>query len=121
VNVLFGAIDAVLYLAIAVILIRKYRRTRDHGLLWLGLPLVLFPFAALSLVSWMQMTADRLALGQQVGFFPYSLVEDGHLSLGSLLTALNLVEHTAWGLSALAAVLILSRRRPSAERFRDPA
>ncbi len=42
-----GATTFVLYSAVAVLLVWKYRRTRDAGFIWLGLPLVLLPIVAL--------------------------------------------------------------------------
>lgn len=98
----------VLYLAVAVLLVRKYRRTGNAGFLWLGLPLVLLPFVALPLALWLEAGVDRLALGQQISIFPFTLVEQGRLTMGQLLTRLNLVEHVIWGLLSLLAVLVLN-------------
>jgi hypothetical protein len=100
----------ILYSVMAVLLVRKYRRTGEAGFLWLGLPLVVLPFAALPLAFWLQEGVDRLELGEQVSIFPFTLVEQGRLTVGSLLTLLNLVEHVVWGLSALVAVLALRPR-----------
>ena len=105
-----GTITSVLYLAVAVLLVWKYRRTRDAGFIWLGLPLVVFPFVALPLALWLQAGVDRLALGGQVSGFPFSLVEQGRLSMGVLLTLLNLLQHVVWGIFALVSVLALRPR-----------
>jgi hypothetical protein len=101
----------VLYFAVAVLLVWKYRGTRDAGLLWLGLPLVLLPLVALPLALWLQAGVDRLALGQQLNTFPFTLVEQGRLTLGALLTLLNVVEHVVWGALSLVAVLALNGGR----------
>ncbi|MFH0952904.1 MAG: hypothetical protein V1873_01095 [Verrucomicrobiota bacterium] len=103
--------DAAFYLLIAVALVWKHRRTKDAGFLWLGLPLVLFPLAALPLTFWLDAAADRLALGQRVGCYPFTLVEQGRVTLGELLTRMNLAEHAVWGVSALIAVLVLCRQK----------
>ena len=108
---LLGTITFVLYATVAVLLVWKFRRTRDAGFLWLGLPLVLLPVVALPLALWLQAGVDRLALGRQVSLFPFTLVEQGRLTLGSLLTLLNLIEHVVWGVLSLVAVLALSRAR----------
>lgn len=105
-----AAFDAALYLLIAVALVWKHRRTRDAGFLWLALPLVLFPLVALPLAFWLDAAADRLALGQRVGFYPFTLVEQGRVTLGEILTQVNLAEHAVWGVSALVAVLVLCRQ-----------
>ena len=106
-----GATTFVLYFAVAGLLVWKFRRMRDAGFLWLGLPLVLLPMVALPLALWLQAGVDRLALGQQVSIFPFTLVEQGRLTLGGLLTLLNLVEHVVWGVLSLVAVLALQPRR----------
>ena len=108
---ILSATAFVLYAAVAVLLVRKYRGTRDAGLLWLGLPLVLLPLVALPLALWLQAGVDRLLLGQQVSVFPFTLVEQGRLTMGGLLTLLNLVEHVVWGVLSLLAVLALRPHR----------
>jgi len=106
-----GATTFVLYSAVAVLLAWKYRRTRDAGFLWLGLPLVLLPLVALPLALWLQAGVDRLTLGQQVSTFPFTLVEQDRLTMGGLLTLLNLVEHVVWGILSLVAVLAFNSSR----------
>jgi hypothetical protein len=106
-----AVITTVLYCAVGVLLIWKYRATRDAGFLWLGPPLVLLPFGALPVALWLQAGVDRLVLGQQVNIFPFTLVEQGYLTMGGLLTLLNLVEHMAWGILSLVAVVALQPRR----------
>lgn len=106
-----AAITSILYCAVAVLLVWKYRATRDTGFLWLGLPLVLLPLAALPLALWLQAGVDRFAHGQQVHAFPFTLVEQGRLTLGELLTLLNLVEHMVWGVLSLIAILALQPHR----------
>jgi len=112
-----GATTFVLYFAVAMRLIWKYRGTRDAGFLWLGLPLVLLPLVALPLALWLQAGIDRLVLGQQVSIFPFTLVEQGRLTMGGLLTLLNLVEHVVWGGLSRVAVLALNggRKAPDGE------
>ncbi len=109
--VVLVATTFVLYSAVAVLLVRKYRRTGDAGLLWLGLPLVLLPLVALPLALWLQTGVDRLILGQRVSIFPFTLVEQGRLTMGGLLTWLNLLEHVVWGVLSLVAVLALRGTR----------
>ena len=106
-----AAMTTVLYCAVAVLLVWKYSATRDAGFLWLGAPLVLLPLVALPIALWLQAGVDRLALGQQVNAFPFTLVEQGRLTMGGLLTLLNLLQHLAWGVLSLVAVLALQPRR----------
>jgi len=109
-NVL-GATAFILYAVVAVLLLWKYRGTRDAGFLWLGLPLVLLPVVALPLALWLQAGVDRLVLGEQVSVFPFTLVEQQLLTLGDLLTLLNLIQHVGWGILSLIAVLALRPHR----------
>jgi len=106
-----GAITFVLYSVVAVLLVLKYRRTKDIGFLWLGLPLVVLPLVALPLAFWLQAGIDRLVLGKQAGAFPFTLVEQGRLTMGGFLTLLNLAEHVVWGIFALVAVLAFNGSR----------
>jgi len=114
-----GATTFVLYSAVAVLLIWKYRRTRDAGFLCLGLPLVLLPIVALPLALWLKVGVDRLVLGQQVSAFPFTLVEQGRLTMGGLLTLLNLVAHVVWGVLSLVAVLALNGSRKTTPEYYD--
>ena len=109
-NSALAAITFVLYAAVAVLLARRYLRTREVGFLLLGLPLVLLPVVALPLALWVETGVDRLLLGQQLNIFPFTLVEQGRLTMGGLLTLLNLVEHVGWGILALVAVLAFRPR-----------
>lgn len=108
---ILGATTFVLYSAVAVLLVWKYRRTRDAGFLWLGLPLVLLPFIALPMALWLQAGVDRLEFGEQVSVFPFTLVEQRRLTMGSLLTLLNLAQHVVWGVLSLVAILALRPHR----------
>lgn len=105
-----GATACVLYGAVFALLVWKYGRTGDAGFLWLGLPLVVLPLVAVPLALWLQAGVDKLLLGKQVSLFPFTLVEQGRLTMGSLLTLLNLVQHVVWGLLSLIAVLALRPR-----------
>ena len=111
--VLLSVITSVLYAAVAVLLVRKYRWSGDRGFLWLAVPLVLMPFAALPLALWSQAGVDQLVQGKQASAFPFSLVEQGRLTMGSFLTLLNLLEHVVWGAFALLALVVLKPRRSS--------
>lgn len=106
-----ASITSVLYLTVAVLLVWKFRTTRDAGFLWLGLPLVVLPLVALPMALWLQAGVDRLVLGQQVNVFPFTWVEQGRLTMGELLTLLNLVQHVVWGVLSLVAILALRPHR----------
>lgn len=69
---------------------------------------------ALPLALWLQTGVDRLIAGREVNSFPFILVQQGRLSMGALLTVLNLVQHVIWGVSSLLAVLVLKGNRRKA-------
>ena len=108
-----SATTCVLYSVAGVLLVWKYRKTGDIGFLWLGWPLVLLPFASIPLALWVQEGVDRLALGGRGGTFPFTLVEQGRVTLGTFLTLLNLLEHVVWGGLSVIALCVL---RPRAAR-----
>ena len=102
----------VLYLAIIAVLAHKYRRTRDQGFLWLGVPLVIWPLLNVPLSYWLRFAMDRLASGGRVGFFPFTLVEQGQMTLGSLVSLLASVQQLVWSGLMLAAILMLHKAKP---------
>jgi hypothetical protein len=104
-----NVVDVVLSLAIMAALIQKYRLTRDQGFLWLGLPLVVMPLLSFPLRHWI----DRLVGGRGVGFFPYTLVERGEMSIGNLVALLGKVQHWVTLGLFLIAILMLYKAKPS--------
>jgi hypothetical protein len=110
-TILLGAVDLVLYIAVAVVLFQNYRRTKEAGFLWLVMPMVLIPALALPVTLWRHAMADRMIAGKGAGLFPFTLVTQGRLTLGTLLTLLNFMDHVVWGVFALVAVLALVRQK----------
>jgi len=110
-TIVLGSVDLLLYLAVAAILVRKYRHGKEAGFLWLAVPLALIPAISLPVSLWRHAAADRLIAGKEIGIFPFTLVEQGRFTIGALLTLLNFADHAVWGVFALAAVLVLVRRK----------
>ncbi len=101
------AVGLALHLAIAVVLVRKYLRTRDVGLVWLGVAVVIWPLVSRLLEHGESMLIDRLVKGQSVGYFPFSLVERGQITIGGLFTSLNLLQQLVGiGLLLVAALYL---------------
>jgi len=101
------AVGLVLHLAIAVVLVRKYLRTRDVGLVWLGVAVVIWPLVSRLLEHGESVLIDRLVKGQSVGYFPFSLVERGQITIGGLFTSLNLLQQLVGiGLLLVAALYL---------------
>ena len=105
------ALALVLHLAIAVVLVRKYLRTRDVGFVWLGLAVVIWPLVSRLLEHGELVLIDRLVKGQSVGYFPFSLVERGQITIGGLVTSLNLLQQLVGIGLLLVAVLYLYKTK----------
>lgn len=110
----------VLYLAIAALLFRKYLRTRDAAFIWLAAAVVVWPLISRLLLDPLAGTLiNRLAHGNLVGFFPFTLVEHGQMSLGTLVSSFALIKQIIGICLLLVAVLYLSKTK--SEHGRDAA
>jgi hypothetical protein len=101
------ALAAVLQLAIAATLVRKYVRTQDVGFVWLGMAVIIWPFAKALLT---RVFFDRFIRGQ-LGFYPFSLVDHGQISVGSFVTLVNLLQQLIGFGLLLVAVLYLCKAK----------
>jgi len=98
-------------IGIAWILLRKYRSVGDPGLLWLGGALVLWPLVSGVLQYGERLLMDRLAAGEPLGVYPFSIVTQGSLTLGSLAIILSYLHHLAGAVLILVGVAHLYRAR----------
>jgi hypothetical protein len=112
-NVLFALIIT-LYLAIAIVLVRKYLRSRDVGFAWLCAAVVGWPLLSPLLELGQRALMDRLRRGESV-FFPFSLVERGQLTAGDLIMFLGISRQFAGLLLLFIAVVYLGRTKSTAE------
>jgi hypothetical protein len=106
-----SVVGCALYLAIVAALIQKYRTTRDREFIWLSLPLAIGPLLGLPLSHLLKLAVDRLSSGECVGFYPFTLVEQGQMSLGGLMALLSSVQHIVWLGLILTAILMLHRSK----------
>ncbi|HEY6346387.1 MAG TPA: hypothetical protein VIY49_33270 [Bryobacteraceae bacterium] len=111
----FAAVVLLLYLAIAGVLMRKYVRTRDAGLIWLGVAVVIWPMVTRLLDGGERVLIDRLIRHQFVGFYPFSLVDGGTITTGSLVLYLQLVQQTIGVCLLLIAVVYLYKGKNGAD------
>jgi hypothetical protein len=105
-----------LYLAIAVILVRKFIQTGDIGFIWLGGAVVIWPLLSKLLDSGERMLIDRTLNHQWTAFYPFTLVQRGEMSLGSLVASLALFQQLIGVCLLLIAVLYLSKTKTPAIR-----
>jgi hypothetical protein len=105
-NVL-AVLVVILHLAIAVVLVRK----RDVGFIWLGVALVLWPAVSSLLDRGQAALLARLVTHQPIGFYPFSLVDRGDMTIGGLFTVLATAQHLVGVVLLLVAVVYLCRAK----------
>ena len=106
-----AALAVVLHFVIAIVLVRKYLRTRDLGFVWLGVAVVIWPLVSLLLELGERSLIDGIAHHRVVGFYPFSLVEHGQMTIGGLVASLSLVQQLIGICLLLVAVLYLSKTK----------
>ena len=105
----------VLYAAIAWALVSKYRRTRDPGLLWLGVALVIWPIVSFMLDCREQhVLNDLLSSAKNAGAHAVPPVQQYPSEIGALTSWLMYLHPLAGPMLVLVAVLNLYKhgRRP---------
>jgi hypothetical protein len=101
----------VLHLAITVILVRQYLRTRDVGFVWLGVAVVLWPVISRLLKSGEMVFLDRVIRHQSVGFYPFTLVARGQMTIGTFVRSFAVSQEFIGVCLLLVAILYLSRAK----------
>jgi hypothetical protein len=99
-----------LHLAIALLLLRRYLRTRDIGFIWLGVAVVVWPLVSRLLDAGVRASIDR-ALHHQSVIYPFSLIEHGQITIGGLLMSFALSQQLVGVCLLLIAVLYLARSK----------
>ena len=104
-----AAATLLLHFAIAVILVRKYLRTRDVGFVWLGGAVVIWPLVSNLLNAGERVLVDRTFKHEWVAFYPFTLVERGEMTMGALISSLAILQQLVGVCLLLVAVFYLSR------------
>ncbi len=102
------ALNIFALLGIAIVAVMKYRLTRDRGLLALLVALVGWPLCAFALGGVVRMFLIQVVTGGPV-IFPFTLVQAGELSLGSLVEMLWHLDRLVSSALVLVAVWMLYR------------
>lgn len=106
---IFAGLFFILYAAVAVVLVVKWLRTRDTGIAWLGIAVVIWPLI-MRLLAWGEtIQVRRLVRHQPVGFFPFSLVEHGQATIWGLVRTLEWSQQIVGVCFLLVAVIYLYR------------
>jgi len=107
-QLIFLSLGAVLYVGAAVMVVRLCLRTRDAGFVWLGVAFFAWP----SLSALLQRGERTLAFSRHgASIFPFSLVTDGQMTEGSLLSYLLALHYLIGAGLAFVAILLLSKGR----------
>jgi hypothetical protein len=109
-TMVLGLINVALFVVIALALARKHRQSGQAGFLWLTMPLALLPLGGVVITNWIKVSVDGLHATPTNVTFPFSLVESGRMSLGSVLSLLNTAQHLVWSALVLAGILMFRRR-----------
>jgi hypothetical protein len=113
----FAGLFVLLFLAIAVVLVMKWLRTRDAGIAWLAVAVVIWPLIS-RLLSWGETTEVRhLMRHEHVGLFPFSLVGDGKATIWGLFSTLNSLQQLIGLGLLLVAVVYLYKREDDSDRI----
>jgi hypothetical protein len=100
-----------LQLVIVVALVYKYLRTRDAGFIWLGVAVILWPSVSGLLNGGKRTLVDSVVRGHLAGFYPFSLIQRGQMTVGTLFTSLSLLQYLIGGSLMLVAVLSLHKTK----------
>ena len=108
-TMVLGSINVALFVVIAVALALKHRQSGQVGFLWLTMPLALLPLVGVIVANWIKVSVDGLQTTPPNVTFPFSLVESGRMSLGSMLSLLNIAQHLVWSTLVLVGILMFGR------------
>jgi hypothetical protein len=100
-----------LHLAIAVLLVRQYIRTRDVGFVWLGAAVVIWPLISRLLDASERVLVARILNNQWVGVYPFTLIKSGQMRISSLITSLSLLQQLIGVCLLLIAIFYLSKTK----------
>lgn len=100
-----------LFVAIAWVLVLKYLRTRDKGFLWLAAAFIVWPLINSLLGHGNAIMLNRLADGEPVGWFPFTLVEAGRLTTGDLVAMFAYIREAIRSALILIGIASLHKTR----------
>src|SRR4029453_6177713 len=107
-----GTVALLLHLAIAIVLVRKYIQTRDVGFVWLGGAVVIWPLLSKLLGPGERFLIDR-TLNHQ--WTPLTFIQQGEMSIGTLVASLALFKQLIGVCLLLIAVLYLSKTKNTSD------
>ena len=115
-------LSVALYASVLAAIAVGYIRTRNGGLIWLGIALFIWPLAWTLLThTVIRPGLEQVSTGEPTGIFPFTLVERGQMTLGSLLVVMSYVQQIGRYALMLVAVLKLAASRGRQRERQRPA
>jgi hypothetical protein len=107
-TIVLGALAFALHVVVAVVLVRKYLRSRDIGFVWLGVAVLIWPFVS---NQGGRILVSRILNNQPIVFFRpvQAWIQGGDISVGDLVSALAMGQQLIGVVLLLIAVLYLCR------------
>ena len=106
----------VLLILVAAVFVWKYFRTKDVGLLWLAVAVVIWPLVSREIEHRALLHFRNPVQGGPGGFFQFLTAENGQVSLGTLVVAFTLVQQfIGAGLLLIAALYLYKARRSATQ------
>jgi hypothetical protein len=112
-----SSVALLVQLAIAIILVRKYLVTRDVAFIWLGLAVAVWPLLSLILDVGAHAYIERIARHGSVGFYPFTLVENGQITSAELTYYVGVLRQVIGVGLLLVAVLTLCKTKADRARI----
>ena len=106
----------VLLILVAAVFVWKYFRTKDVGLLWLAVAVVIWPLVSREIEHRALLHFGNPVQGHPGGFYEFLMPENGQVSLGTLVVAFTLVQQfIGAGLLLIAALYLYKARRSATQ------
>ena len=116
INITFNIARILLIAVIAVIFAIHYKKSRQQAFLWLAVPLVVFPLVGLAISYFYQVSIDKVIAGNPNVIYPFTLVNEGRISIGELISITNWMRRTFYLLGEILVIIGLFLLKPYSGR-----
>jgi hypothetical protein len=113
IHTVLAASTAALELAVAIVLVRKYMRTKDVRFVWFALAFAIWPLASRLLEFGVRPLVDQAVRHNHVGLFPFNLVESGQITLGQVVTYMDVTAQIVQLCLLLVALFYVFKEEPT--------
>lgn len=100
-----------LQLALFIALVVRYIQTRDAGFIFLGIGLLAWPlFIRYLSLTWLNPNLDMVIRGEEVGYFPFTMLEQGRISPGYFAMIFSYIYQIVRESLMIIAVVLIARK-----------